>query len=56
MAKEKTWVVPVEQDPHSDELLITFPDDLLKKVDWKEGDVIEWHDNGDGTWTLKRKL
>jgi hypothetical protein len=24
-------------------------------MDWKEGDVLDWEDNGDGTWTLRKK-
>ena len=28
--------------------------DLLEKMNWKEGDNIEWIDNKDGTFTLKK--
>jgi bifunctional DNA-binding transcriptional regulator/antitoxin component of YhaV-PrlF toxin-antitoxin module len=27
----------------------------MESAGWKEGDVIEWIDNGDGTWTLRKK-
>lgn len=55
MAKEKR-ILTVEQDPNGEDLMLSFPQDLLDQVNWKVGDVIEWHDNGDGSWTLKRKL
>ena len=32
--------------------ILTFPDELLKKTGWKEGDVLEWIDNNDGSLTL----
>ena len=31
---------------------IELPKSLLKKVGWKIGDTIDWHDNKDGTWSL----
>lgn len=37
-----------DEEPH-----ITFPEEFLKAQGWQEGTVIEWLDNGDGSWTLK---
>jgi hypothetical protein len=51
--KNKTWVVPIEQTP-DDEYLITFPDELVVKVGWVEGDTLEWIDNKNGSFTLKK--
>ena len=31
---------------------IELPKSLLKKVGWKIGDTIDWHDNKDGSWSL----
>jgi hypothetical protein len=28
--------------------------ELCDELGWKTGDVIEWHDNQDGTWTLRK--
>lgn len=42
------WVVPVEQLKGSDELFVTLPPELLRTVDWKEGDVIIWSPDKDG--------
>ena len=33
---------------------IELPKSLLKKVGWKIGDTIDWHDNKDGTFSLLR--
>jgi len=53
--KVKKWVLPVEADGPSGEYFITFPDDLLKAANLKECDLIEWVDNGDGSYLFKKK-
>ena len=35
--------------------ILTFPDELLEKIGWKEGDVLEWIPNNDGSFTLMKK-
>jgi hypothetical protein len=47
------WSLPVESDP-SGEYFVTFPDDLLEAADLKEGDQVEWIDQGDGSYILKK--
>ena len=49
--KVNKWILPVEPDP-SGEYFVTFPDDLLDAADLKEGDSIEWVDQGDGSFKL----
>lgn len=48
----KKWIIPVEED--GEDCVITFPDELIKKTGWKEGDVLEWISNEDGSYTLKK--
>jgi bifunctional DNA-binding transcriptional regulator/antitoxin component of YhaV-PrlF toxin-antitoxin module len=49
------WTIIVEEDPETGELLLPFSDELLEQVGWKIGDTIEWIDNKDGTWTMRKK-
>lgn len=35
-----------------DDGVLTFPEDFLKEVGWKEGDVLQWVDNNDGSFSL----
>ena len=35
-----------------DDGVITFPDELIEKLGWKEGDVLQWIDNKDGSFSL----
>ena len=37
-----------------DDGVITFPDELIEKLGWKEGDVLEWIDNKDGSFLLRK--
>jgi hypothetical protein len=56
--KVKKWVLPVEElrdeDTGEDEYCVSFPDDLLEAADLKEGDQVEWVDQGDGSYLLKK--
>ena len=52
--KVKMWVLPVEEHPEQDEYIISFPDDLLEAANLKEGDQVEWIDQGDGSWMMKK--
>lgn len=35
-------------------LVLPLSDDILKEVGWDVGDVIDWVDNKDGSWTMKK--
>ena len=48
----KKWVLPVEQV--HDDYFVSFPDDLLEAANLKEGDEVEWVDQGDGSYLLKK--
>ena len=50
-----SWTLTVEEDPETGDGILTFPEDLLEQAGWKEGDVIEWIDQGNGSWQLKKK-
>jgi hypothetical protein len=50
--KVKKWVLPVEYI--DDECFVSFPEDLLEAANLKEGDQIEWVDQGNGSYLLKK--
>ena len=52
--KVKKWVLPVEVDGPSGEYFVQFPDDLLEAANLKEGDQVEWVDQGDGSCILRK--
>ena len=52
MTNTSTWVVPVIED--GDDIVLPFPDGLLGNQGWQEGDTLEWIDNNDGSWTIRK--
>lgn len=52
---ENKWVVTLEEDPITEELIMPFPPDLLSQVGWDFGDTVIWSDNEDGSWSLTKK-
>jgi len=56
--KVKKWVLPVEEtkvaETDETEYFISFPNDLLEAANLKEGDQVEWVDQGDGSYLLKK--
>ena len=53
--KLKSWTVTIEEDPETGELVLPFTQEILDELKWKEGDVLEWVDNKDGSWSLVKK-
>lgn len=51
----KSWTLTVEQDPVTGDLVLPFTDEILAELGWKEGDVLDWVDNKDGSWSLVKK-
>jgi len=44
----------VEYNDDFDEYYVTFPDEMIDRLGWEEGDVLEWIINKDGTVLLQR--
>jgi len=52
----KHWTITIEEDPKTKELILTFTDEILEAVGWKEGDVIVWKKKDDKSWSLRKKV
>lgn len=46
-------IIELETDENGD-LILPLSDELCAEAGWKVGDTIQWIDNGDGTWSLKK--
>lgn len=44
-----TWTVTVDEEG-----ILVLPNELLNHLDWKEGDILDWEDNEDGSFTLTK--
>lgn len=51
---DMTCTLQVEQNEITGEYYFILPEKLLKKMKWKEGDDIEWINNMDGSFSLKK--
>jgi hypothetical protein len=49
------WVVTLEEDPATKDLILPFTPDMLAQVGWDFGDTIIWEDNQNGSYTLSKK-
>lgn len=52
--KVNKWVLPVQVDGLTGECYINLPDDLLEVANLKEGDQIEYVNNNDGSFTMRK--
>ena len=52
--KLTSWTLHVEEDSETGDYMLTFPPELLEQAGWKEGDTIDWVDQKDGSWLLKK--
>jgi hypothetical protein len=51
-----SFITTIVEDPdHPGEMLLDLGDELCEHLGWKPGDELDWIDNKDGTWTLRKK-
>ena len=50
----KSWTITLEDDPETGDLIMPLSDEILESAGWKEGDTLEWIDNENGSWTLRK--
>jgi hypothetical protein len=53
--ENKTWVVTLEEDPETGDMILPFTPEMLEGLGWSEGDTLTWQDRGDGSWSLAKK-
>jgi len=49
------WTVTLEEDPDTGDLIMPIPQEVLDLQGWSEGDLLEWLDQGNGSWSLEKK-
>ena len=50
--KSNNFIITLIED--GDDLILPLPERLLEDAGWNEGDILDWSDNGNGSWTLKK--
>ena len=49
LSRENPFTLTVDDDG-----ILNLPDDVMEDLGWKEGDELEWIDNNDGSFSLKK--
>jgi len=49
-------VTVVEDDQDPEQLLLDLGTELCEQLGWAVGDPIEWIDNQDGSWTIRKTI
>jgi hypothetical protein len=51
---EESSTLVVQEDPVTGDLFIELPQRLLKQLGWNEGDDLQWIQDANGNWTVKK--
>ena len=51
----KSAIVTVITDPETGELILPLDNEIFDETGWEIGDTLEWIDQKDGSWLLKKK-
>lgn len=49
-----SWIVELEKDPKTGDLILPLSNEILESAGWKIGDVLEWIQDGN-SWILRKK-
>ncbi len=52
----KSWTITTKEDPETGEIVLPLPEDLMVNQGWKEGDTLEWIEDADGSWIIKKVI
>ena len=50
-----SYLVTLEEDPETGDLVLPLPEKLMEETGWKTGDTLDWKDNGDGTFSMTKQ-
>ena len=51
----KSAIVTVVTDPETGELILPLDNEIFDETGWEIGDTLEWIDQKDGSWLLRKK-
>jgi hypothetical protein len=46
----------VELIEDGEDLILPLGDEIFDELGWQVGDTVNWSDNGDGSWTVRKVL
>ena len=52
---ENSWIITVQENGKTKELMLEFPPEALDQVGWDTGDTLIWEELDHGAWSLTKK-
>ena len=52
---DTSWVATLQKDSDTGDLILPLPDEVMESNGYKIGDVLNWKDNKDGSFSLSKK-
>ena len=49
-----TYSATVQYNEELDEFVVPLTDEICEELGWNSGDTLNWEDNGDGSFTIKK--
>lgn len=49
-------VVEIQEDPDTKECYFVLPQDVIRSLGWTDNDELEWVENSDGSWSLRKVI
>jgi hypothetical protein len=56
MTKQTHWIVELEEDPDTGDLMMPLPPEMLKDLGWVIGDTLTWKIDGAGEISLSKQV
>jgi hypothetical protein len=53
--ENKSWIITLEEDAKTGDMILPLNNEILAETGWQTGDTLDWIDNGDGSWTMRKK-
>ena len=50
--ESNNYIITLIED--GEDLILPLPERLLEEAGWNDGDILDWSDNGNGSWTIKK--
>ena len=47
-------IVNIVEDPDTGELMLDLGMELCAELGWQEGDTLDWQDQKDGSWMIRK--
>ncbi len=54
VTKATSRIVEIQEDPDTKECYFVLPQDVIRSLGWSDDDELEWIENPDKSWSLKK--